>query len=383
MDDRKLSRLYILMANELFDRITPAEQKELQEMIEDDSEAMELWQEFQTSYASEEIKHKVREFIQQDDSEVLMKAIRQRSRLRRFSQLSVAAACILAVAFGLKQYFFQPSQQTNRPTIVAGAAVPSTGLSIRLASGKMVDLSTVTRLQEGNILLQNDTVKHILQYTCLNESGSEAGENLFTVPAGRDYHLQLPDGTDIFLNSASQVSFPESFSGSSREVAINGEAFLNVAQDASRPFFAHLPTGSVQVLGTSFNVNTYDSASLKVSLKDGAVAFLHNDHSTRLVPGQQVVLNRTSNQVKVQPTAAHDLSWTTGVYVLDHMPLKELQTLLPRWYGVQVVFDNNTVSKETISVTLNKEKPVEQLLAFMQMAINCNYYFKAGVLHLY
>jgi ferric-dicitrate binding protein FerR (iron transport regulator) len=381
MEDKKLSRLYILMANELFDRITPSEKKELQELLRTDSEALELWDEFQAAYASEDIKDRVQEFIRQDDTEVLMKAIRHRSRLRRIGQVSAAAVFILAGGFAMKQYFFQPVTQTNTPTIVAGSTMPVSGLMLQLAGGKGIDLATVAQLQEGNVMLQNDTAKRILQYSCMGESATHALSTL-TVPAGLDYHIVLSDGTDVFLNSASNIQFPESFSGKSREITINGEAFLKVAKDASKPFFVHLPKGTVQVLGTSFNINTYDSSSLKVSLAEGAVAFLNGNESTRLEPGQQVVLDRLNNDIKVQPTGANELSWTDGKYVLDHMPLSELKVLVPRWYGVQVVFDNNSISKETITGTFTKNKPIDHLLQYLQMALNCNSYFKDGVLHL-
>jgi ferric-dicitrate binding protein FerR (iron transport regulator) len=353
----------------------------LQELLRTDSEALELWDEFQAAYASEDIKDRVQEFIRQDDTEVLMKAIRHRSRLRRIGQVSAAAVFILAGGFAMKQYFFQPVTQTNSPTIVAGSTMPVSGLMLQLAGGKGIDLATVAQLQEGNVMLQNDTAKRILQYSCMGESATHALSTL-TVPAGLDYHIVLSDGTDVFLNSASNIQFPESFSGKSREITINGEAFLKVAKDASKPFFVHLPKGTVQVLGTSFNINTYDSSSLKVSLAEGAVAFLNGNESTRLEPGQQVVLDRLNNDIKVQPTGANELSWTDGKYVLDHMPLSELKVLVPRWYGVQVVFDNNSISKETITGTFTKNKPIDHLLQYLQMALNCNSYFKDGVLHL-
>ena len=381
MEDKKLSRLYILMANELFDRITPSEKKELQELLTGDPEAMELWKEFQAAYASDEIKDKVQEFIRQDDTEVLMKAIRHRSRLRKISQVAAAAAIIAVGAFALKQYFFQPSAQTNRPTIVAGATLNKGNLTIQLPSGNQVNLASFTRYQEKNILLQNDTVNHILKYTSLGESTEEA-LNILSVPAGQEYRLILEDGTEVLLNSSSQVQFPASFAENNREVAINGEAFLKVAQDASKPFQVQLPKGAVQVLGTSFNVNTYDSASLKISLKDGAVAFLNNNESTRLSPGQQVILDRQTDQVAVKTFSNNELSWIEGYYVLDNMPLSELKNLLPRWYGVEVVFDNEAISKEVMTVTLNKKKPIDQLLGYLQMALNCNYRFENGVLHL-
>jgi ferric-dicitrate binding protein FerR (iron transport regulator) len=382
MEDKKLSRLYILMANELFDRITPSEKKELQEMLATDSEAMELWDEFQAAYASDDIKDRVQEFIRQDDTEVLMKAIRHRSRLRRIGQVSAAAVFILAGGFAMKQYFFQPVTQANTPTIVAGSTMPVSGLMLQLAGGKGIDLANVTQLQEGNVTLQNDTAKRILTYSSIGEGVNQTLLSTLTVPAGLDYHIRLADGTDVFLNSGSQISFPQSFSGETREVAINGEAFLKVATDAAKPFFVHLPQGTVQVLGTSFNVNTYDSATLKVSLQDGAVAFQHGEKNTRLAPGQQVVMDRLNNDVQVKSTGLNELSWIDGKYVLDNMPLSELKVLLPRWYGVQVVFDNNNISKETVSLTLNKNKPIDHLLQWLQMALNCTYYFKDGVLHL-
>src|SRR5690606_32808342 len=95
--------------------------------------------------------------------------------------------------------------------------------------------------------------------------------NTLTVPAGLDYKVHLPDGSEIWMNSTSQLQFPSEFSAATREISIKGEAYLNVAPNKEKPFIVHLPKSTVRVLGTEFNVNTYGLNTETVALVKGSV----------------------------------------------------------------------------------------------------------------
>ncbi|MVT07345.1 FecR family protein [Chitinophaga tropicalis] len=178
------------------------------------------------------------------------------------------------------------------------------------------------------------------------------------------------------MNSATTLKFPFKFAGNLREITIEGEAYLQVAKDPNRPFILHTPKGAVQVLGTSFNVNTYDSGMVKVSLVEGAVAF----NSVKLNPGQAAI---STTETTVTTLNENDLLWIKGRYKLDNTPLSEITKILPRWYGIQVVIDNSKIADKKFTGTILKSEPVEEFLDAIKITTGAEYYYKDKILHIH
>ncbi len=170
-----------------------------------------------------------------------------------------------------------------------------------------------------------------------------------------DYKITLADGSKVWLNSTSRIDFPFEFSAKTREITINGEAYLEIAKNSAKPFIVHLPNGSVKVLGTEFNVNTYDSNMIKISLIEGAVSFEGRKESILLKPGFQAVSTPGKDYTQTFDSFK-TLSWRDGIHYFDESPLSEIIKVIPRWYNVKsIVIDNSRNQNKRFVGLLNKK----------------------------
>lgn len=198
---------------------------------------------------------------------------------------------------------------------------------------------------------------------------------------GLDYMIKLPDGTEVYLNSATVLSFPTAFTGSKREISINGEAFLSVARDARHPFIVHLPHGSVEVLGTEFNMNSYDSGVVKVALVGGVVNMKAGGHALALKPGLEGVYRK--GELYTQPFDKQStLGWRRGIYYFDNATLEQIISILPRWFGVQVKLDNTDKAGERFTKRIYRNAPITEFLDNLKATMAIQYYIQDEVVHI-
>jgi ferric-dicitrate binding protein FerR (iron transport regulator) len=159
--------------------------------------------------------------------------------------------------------------------------------------------------------------------------------------------IELEDGSKIWLNADSKLQYPEVFTGNTREVYLNGEAFFEVAKNPARPFIIHLANGTVRVLGTSFNIRAYDNEKVvETSVATGKVAFIpKKQKSTQtldtffITPNNKVRYTLEEELVDVVPTtASEDKAWTEGRLTFKDMALEEIAIELERNFGKKVTF---------------------------------------------
>jgi ferric-dicitrate binding protein FerR (iron transport regulator) len=333
--------------------------------------ARQEWEKFHKSFESQDVIDRVAQLIQEDTSVSLENKIRKRTRTRQLRQVTVVSAVLLLLLAG--GWYFNSNTKPVTPM--------AKGIQLQLPDGQVIDLAAVHSVTVGNTLIHNDTAGHLVSYTASGQASTQL--NTLRVPVGMDYHIRLSDGTEIYLNSATQLSFPFAFNGAKREISIAGEAFLKVAKDAARPFIVHLPATDVEVLGTSFNVNTYDTATVKVSLQEGSVQLLAAGRkATRLQPGSQAVLYTGNPETQVRPFSADELSWIKGAYILDNTPLSALTVIFPRWFGIEVVIDDAGIAKERFTGTILKHEPIDTFLRTLERTAHITAYYKDSVLHL-
>ncbi|MEP6747887.1 MAG: FecR domain-containing protein [Bacteroidota bacterium] len=254
-------------------------------------------------------------------------------------------------------------------------------IELTLANGQILrlsDSSVNSSIQAGGVQMQNTN-----KTFSFNDGGKEKSEiNSITVPAGMDYKIILADGSNVWLNAETKIDFPFSFTGNTREVTLNGEAYLQVAHDATKPFIVHLHNSSVQVVGTEFNINSYDSGIVIVSLVKGAVKMKSAGGELAIRPGIEGKLEASGN-ISLGPFDQNEvLSWMQGIHIFHDATMSEIGTLIPRWFGVQVVIDNAKVRNERFSGFIDRNKPVSFFLDNLKSTKAADYYFSGGVLHL-
>jgi Fe2+-dicitrate sensor, membrane component len=158
--------------------------------------------------------------------------------------------------------------------------------------------------------------------------------------------IELTDGSKIWLNADSKIHYPEVFTGPTREVYLNGEAFFDIAKNPSRPFIIHLANGTVRVLGTSFNIRAYDNEKIvETSVATGKVAFIPKPHGKKqhdtvfVTPNKKVRYILDEEAVNVVPTLAEeDKAWTEGRLIFKALTLEEIAIELERNFGKKVTF---------------------------------------------
>ncbi|HVW62508.1 MAG TPA: FecR domain-containing protein [Puia sp.] len=166
--------------------------------------------------------------------------------------------------------------------------------------------------------------------------------NTMSTPRGRQFQMVLPDGSKVWLNAASSITYPVAFSGKERLVKIRGEAYFEIAANASMPFRVQLADGEkVEVLGTSFNVNAYeDEGSFRTTLVDGKVRVSLGNGAKVLAPGEQAYAGPGDPVVKVLQDVdiAGVIAWKNNYFSFADADLSTVMRQLSRWYNVDVVF---------------------------------------------
>lgn len=165
------------------------------------------------------------------------------------------------------------------------------------------------------------------------------GRNQLIVPKGKRGILWLADGSRVDINAGSRVIFPNGFDGQRREIALEGEACLDISKDKEHPFIAHTCNFRVKVLGTLFNVSTSrDQNAGKVTLAEGAVELQTQEEKIKLSPGEQALLE--GNSMKKQKVDIYPLlCWKEGILLLDNRKITEIVTQLSEYFGQSISCD--------------------------------------------
>ncbi|MGI6571990.1 MAG: FecR family protein [Fermentimonas sp.] len=258
---------------------------------------------------------------------------KSRRHRRQISWSAIAAILVIAVLSTL----FVRLHKENIPVLpaensaIVGQALP--GEDIYLLSGS----EKINIANQSDIQLQKDAKVLI---TSNNETGKElalnsAKMNSLVVPFGKQSTLMLVDGTKIYLNSGTRVDFPSEFNGKTREIHVDGEIFIEVTEDAKKPFIVHTDRMDIQVLGTSFNVSAYcGDEEETVVLVEGRVSIKTAQHVTEMLPNEKVELAK--DQVSKETVDVSEyISWTKGILEFDETSISDILKKVGRYYNVQ------------------------------------------------
>ncbi|HEU4555550.1 MAG TPA: FecR domain-containing protein [Chitinophaga sp.] len=390
MMKRDPCHIHALMTSRLAGDISETDALYLQQLIDTDPEVLAAWKEFREKFLPEDVQDGFQRYEAGPWIPATTITGKKKSRIsirKLIAYASLGAALITGLVTGAYQWYIHGIHPRTQP--VAGKLQPanSNNISLQLANGQTINLSQV----QGNIQVANTKLKNTgkaLSYGHVVANDAAAGESMYamntlTVPIGKSYSITLSDGSLIWLNSASTLQFPLSFSRGKREVTINGEAYLEVTKQAGNPFLVNTPHGTVQVLGTSFNVNAYDSGVVKVALVTGAVKFTSGKNEVTIHPGNEAVY-KADKGITIQPFDEDEtLGWRKGKYYFSDATLGEIVNVLPRWYGTNVLIDDPQLARERFAGVMDRNKPITAFLDNLGNTRKIRYYFdNKGVLHL-
>src|SRR5690554_883607 len=263
----------------------------------------------------------------------------------------VAAAVFLILSLAGAWYIMsnQGSKETmtDESTLHAMDLPPGSDQGIlTLTDGSQIVLGSVSTgmlARQGNTLIQK-IEDGLVAYTG-EDTSLEPGLNTLTVPSGGKYSLVLPDGSRVWLNAESSITFPTAFSGRKRSVKISGEVYFDVAKDPARPFIVQVGNNrQIRVLGTQFNVNAYsDEEEITTTLLEGSVEILPGGNAglaVRLKPGEQAAFSETG-QISVRHGVNTDeiVAWKNGMFHFEKADIQSVMRQISRWYNVEVVYE--------------------------------------------
>lgn len=249
-----------------------------------------------------------------------------------------AAAVVLLLAGAVLYYTLnnksKPGKEVvqNIPPPVAHDVLPGSNRAVlTLSNGRQVELNNAASetINDGNLSIKNNNGQ--LSY----KDAGIAAINTMSTPAGGQYKLTLADGTNVWLNAASSITYPTAFTGKTREVSVSGEAYFEVSKKRSQPFIVKAGEDAITVLGTSFNVNYYPGEPKhKTSLAEGAIKV----NNSILQPGEAY------SKGKIMKTdIEQDISWKNGVFDFENMSIQEAMNRLARWYNLEIIYKDGKI----------------------------------------
>jgi transmembrane sensor len=219
-------------------------------------------------------------------------------------------------------------------------------------------LATVNKLNNGQLVYNIDN--KLPQNTTLY--------NTATTPRGGQYELILSDGTKVWLNAASSLKYPVAFTGTERHVELTGEAYFEVAKNKKMPFSIGVKGGSIEVLGTHFNVMAYnDDQHMLTTLLEGSVKLTKNGAEALLKPGQQadIVDGQTTYQVS-EANIDEAVAWKNGYFVFDNENIQSIMKKMARWYDVDVSY-KGAVTDQNFGGTVSRFSNITELLNMLEL----------------
>lgn len=285
-------------------------------------------------------------------------------------RIAVAASILLVVGLGSYLLFFnKPGKQNEIVNIEPSKDVQApqaTKATITLADGRIVTLDSVTSgtlATQGNIKVTKTKDGQVIydRSQLIAQSSQLLYNTLFNPRGSKVVSLTLDDGTKVWLNSESSLTYPTAFTANERKVEITGEAYFEVARDAKKKFIVTGNGVTTEVLGTHFNVNTYDDEQeIKVTLLEGKVKVtatnsqLTAQDSRVLAPGQQAVLthdSRLTTHGSVDTEAV--MAWKNGLFTFKAADIKTIMRQVARWYDVEIVYEKEVTEKFYADVSRN------------------------------
>jgi len=336
-------RLQELLHIYLSGRLTEDQRRELSGLLENDTAAEQLAVLVQEQLSTGE--YSIEEALQGTETRIVEGVLRrlQETPVRRISFLrrwGWAAAVILLI--GSIGVYVRVGTRHDQPAVAGQDIVPGGNKAVLvLSDGTNITLDSAARgviAQQGGSSIVKTAGGGIVY-----RSGDATGEtmmNTMRTPRGGNYRLTLPDGTQVWLNAASSITYPAAFTGKQRNVKISGEVYFEVVKNIEHPFVVEVEGGvPVEVLGTGFDVNGYvDEGLVKTTLLEGSVRV----GDVVLKPGQQA---RVGQQQKVSVGNNVDIdkvmAWKNGFFNFEDVSLKEAMRQLERWYDIEVIYEKN------------------------------------------
>ncbi len=307
----------------------------------------------------------------------------QSYNLYYLKSFAVAAMVLLAITTGIYFYTNRDISETEQFTEInlKNDILPGYNKAIlTLADGSRISLDDAAKgllASQGNIAITKTNNGEIVYEKNAWDKGKNVTDrsviNTIQTPKGGKYQVRLPDGSKVWLNSATTLSYPTTFTGTERKVLLKGEAYFEVAPNKNVPFRVESDDQVVEVLGTHFNINSYDDEDFtKTTLIEGSVKVILNSRTeissrTRfLKPGEQSLTNASRAGIRIENADTEKaIAWKNGYFKFKNTPIKEIMREVERWYDVELVYEGKIPTDEFTGFISNDVK-ISAVLKIME-----------------
>ncbi len=319
----------------------------LQQCTKEEEAWVETWYNDISGHSNTDLS---RDIVESDLHKIYQELPQKRQSTTQLLRIAATIILISAVSFGfyafLRQEPFEKQQTTKKSTIKNDPISPYSS-TLTLADGRIISLKDVPK----GIIADNNGVKitkvedDLISYTISphrNEGIHAHGAQILTTGKGSQYQVLLADGTKVWLNALTTLKFPASFEGKNREVEITGEGYFEVKKSIKQPFKVKAKRQEIAVLGTHFNVNSYeDEPVTKTTLLEGSISVmqLKTKNSRILKPGEQSSIEDNKNIHINHVNIGDATAWKKGLFQFHNSDIQSVIRQLSRWYDTEIEFN--------------------------------------------
>lgn len=287
--------------------------------------------------------------------------------VKRISFRLVAAAAVLII-LGISLFVLQNELKTPLPiqqVTVHDVAPGTSGATLTLANGKEISLSDqhAGTIEEESGVKISKLANGELIYELSSKADNATGENTLSTANGQTYQIRLPDGSKVWLNAASSLSYsPILIKDGKRRVKLKGEAYFEISKDKSKPFIVSTDRQEIEVLGTIFNVNAYtNEPNTRTTLLEGAIRVRTGDNEKLVKPGEQAIAE--GQRIQIRPIDVENVvDWKRGDFYLNHVNFKEAMRKIARWYNVDVIYEDTVPDDMESGGWISRDRSLAQVL---------------------
>ena len=364
------------------------EKEKLDEFFEENSNSIEASKSIENV---SKLEDKIFNYIQFGIKE----QVKKESTLNRMPYLQIAASILVIFLFSTTIYFYRSSLASKSQLPIAQGVAkiedkqPAKNIAIlTLGNNSQIVLDEASNgeiAQESGVsILKTDKGELIYKIRNSNKlSNNDLNKyNTISTPMGGKFKVILPDGSLVVLNAASTLKYPVHFDEKLRKVSFTGEAYFEIAKLEDKrkkrvPFYVYSNDQIVEVLGTHFNINSYDNEEYsKTTLLEGSVKIINEKSAAPakiLKPGQQAVIKRGDVQTKIMiADQAQALAWKDGYFLFKNTNIKDVVNELERWYNVDIQYEE-AMEFENITGYISRNVKISSVLKMLQLSGIVNY----------
>ncbi|TCC87956.1 FecR family protein [Pedobacter frigiditerrae] len=303
-----------------------------------------------TAPDADRIKQELQNRIQQSIKKTTIRPV-QVKLLRWGIAASVAAGLFLVLYLGtdiFKNDVGKPVMANIKRSVQQQDDIlhPEAGAILTLSTGESITLDDAKNgviSKQNNAAIAKSEDGLVVSAKMDTKNPNNQVLNKITIPRGGKYKITLPDGTQVWLNSSSSLSFPTAFYGNERKVMLTGEAYFEVAKNKNMPFKVDVAgKQEVEVLGTHFNISAFpEDSNIMTTLLEGSVNVNTSSSKVLIKPGEMVV-NNLKNKLAVVPADIEEvMAWKNDMFIFNNENITSIMKKISRWYDVEIDYQGN------------------------------------------